>query len=138
MVCTRLCGHSMAAPVRFTNVSLWHMTRADGEHDVYTGSKSKLFAFVTRPRRPSVTILSCVWCMNIVYGSASVLVVCYCFKCGVLCTVCVCVSRLSLIHVLKGRQCMCYCADTLLNGVYAAVWSLHGCSCAIHERIVDL
>ena len=75
-----------------------------------------------------------------VWLSASVLVVCYCFKCGVLCTVCVCVriSAVSNTCVEGSTMHVLFCADTLLNGVYAAAWSLHGYSCAIHERIVDL
>ena len=33
----------------------------------------------------------------------------------------------------------CAIADTLLNGVRARrLWSLHGCFCAIDERVVDM
>ena len=55
------------------------MTRADGEHDVYTACKSKIFAFVTRPRSPSVTTELCVVYECCITLSLSALVVRYCW-----------------------------------------------------------
>ena len=77
------------------------MTRADGEHDVFTVCKSKIFAFVTRPRRPSVTILSCVWCMNIVYGSVPQFLLFVIVSSVVSCvhSVCVSISAVSITCV---------------------------------------
>ena len=80
-----------------------------------------------------------MWCMNVVHGSVSALVVwyCYMFKCGVLC-LCVFSYRLCLYMCVETVDNSCGIADTLLNGVRARLWSLHGCLCAIDKRIVDM
>ena len=54
----------------------------------------------------------------------------------------------SYVHVCFRIRCLYMCvetvdnacaiADTLLNGVRARLWSLHGCFCAIDERVVDM
>ena len=78
-------------------------------------------------------------CMNVVHVALSQ---------RLLCGIVICSSVVSCVHVCFRIGCLYMCvetvdnacaiADTLLNGVRARLWSLHGCFCAIGERVVDM